>query len=60
MGMRRAVLPIAETDDLGASLSLMSSQLEYAFWALTRSCSLERLAASSSAQATTSALGHAW
>jgi transposase len=28
--MRHVVLPIAETDDLGASLSLMSSQLEYA------------------------------
>jgi len=30
LGMRHVVLPIAETDDLGASLSLMSSQLEYA------------------------------
>ncbi|MBR3159291.1 MAG: IS110 family transposase [Atopobiaceae bacterium] len=30
MGMRQVVLPIAETDDLGASLSLMSPQLEYA------------------------------
>lgn len=30
LGMRQVVLPIADTDDLGASLSLMSSQLEYA------------------------------
>ena len=30
MGMRHVVLPIAETDDLGASLSLLSSQLAYA------------------------------
>lgn len=30
MSLRRAILPIAETDDLGASLSLVSSQLAYA------------------------------
>ena len=30
LGMRRAVLPIAESDDLGASVSLLSSQLAYA------------------------------
>ena len=30
MGMRRVVLPIADTDDLGASVSLLSSQLSYA------------------------------
>ena len=30
LGMRRVVLPIAETDDLGASVSLLSSQLAYA------------------------------
>ena len=29
-GMRRAVLPIAESDDLGASVALLSSQLAYA------------------------------
>jgi transposase len=30
MGMRRVVLPVAEGDDLGASVSLLSSQLAYA------------------------------
>ena len=30
LGMRRAVLPIAESDDLGASVALLSSQLAYA------------------------------
>ena len=30
LGMRRVVLPIAESDDLGASVSLLSSQLAYA------------------------------
>lgn len=30
LGMRRVVLPIADTDDLGASVSLLSSQLAYA------------------------------
>lgn len=30
MSLRRAILPIAETDGLGASLSLVSSQLAYA------------------------------
>lgn len=30
LGMRRAVLPIAESDDLGASVSLLSSQVAYA------------------------------
>ena len=29
LGMRRVVLPIAESDDLGASVSLLSSQLAY-------------------------------
>lgn len=30
MGVRGVVLPVAESDDLGASVSLLSSQLEYA------------------------------
>lgn len=30
LGMRRVVLPVAEDDDLGASVSLLSSQLAYA------------------------------
>ena len=30
MSLRRAVLPIADTDDLGATMSLLSSQLAYA------------------------------
>ena len=30
LGMRPAVLPVAETDDLGASVSLLGSQLAYA------------------------------
>lgn len=30
MSLRRALLPIADTDDLGASMSLLSSQLAYA------------------------------
>lgn len=30
LGMRRVVLPIAESDDLGASVSMLSSQLAYA------------------------------
>ena len=30
MSLRRAVLPIADTDDLGTSMSLLSSQLAYA------------------------------
>ena len=30
LGMREVVLPIADTDDLGASVSLLSSQLAYA------------------------------